>query len=140
MGRHVKYRELDGAANSVLLPKGTTVQRPSSPQAGQLRYNTTLNMLEFYNGSNFVNLAGGDEGKSTITVDSITIDGLTPTYAYVLPSGIQPTSEESVLVFIGGVHQSPTSYTIVGSTITLSLVLGSDDGETMTVLHGFDTV
>ena len=54
MGRHVKYREIDGAANSILIPQGTTAEQPASPQAGQFRYNETLNALEFYNGTQFV--------------------------------------------------------------------------------------
>lgn len=29
-------------------PVGTTEQRPSSPVAGQVRFNSTLNKLEFY--------------------------------------------------------------------------------------------
>ena len=32
----------------VQLPVGSTAQRPSSPQAGQLRYNSTLNFTEWY--------------------------------------------------------------------------------------------
>ena len=36
------------------LPVGTTAQRPSSPAAGDFRYNTTTSKPEFYNGSNFV--------------------------------------------------------------------------------------
>jgi len=34
------------------LPGGTTAQRPSSPTAGQSRYNSTLNTVEWYTGSN----------------------------------------------------------------------------------------
>ena len=35
------------------LPSGTTAQRPSSPQEGQIRYNTDLETVEFYNGANW---------------------------------------------------------------------------------------
>ncbi len=35
----------------MLPPIGTTGQRPGSPVAGQLRYNSTFNQLEYYNGS-----------------------------------------------------------------------------------------
>ena len=34
---------------SVVIPTGTTAQRPSSPVNGMMRYNTTLNVVEIYN-------------------------------------------------------------------------------------------
>lgn len=37
----------------LLPPVGTTAQRPA-PSAGMLRYNSTTNTLEFYNGSAWV--------------------------------------------------------------------------------------
>ena len=59
----------------VRIPQGTTGQRPSNPAAGYLRFNTTLDVTEFYTGSvwrplnltaavvNFSNLDGnGDVG------------------------------------------------------------------------------
>ena len=36
------------------LPVGTTAQRPSSPAAGDFRYNSTTSKPEFFNGTNFV--------------------------------------------------------------------------------------
>jgi hypothetical protein len=35
-------------------PIGTTAQRPSSPLAGMIRFNTTINNLEYYNGTTWV--------------------------------------------------------------------------------------
>jgi hypothetical protein len=35
------------------LPNGTTAQRPTSPSAGQVRFNTSINEIEVYNGSNW---------------------------------------------------------------------------------------
>jgi len=35
----------------IKLPAGTTAQRPSSPQNGMIRFNTTLNYVEYYQGS-----------------------------------------------------------------------------------------
>lgn len=37
-------------------PIGTTAQRPGSPVAGQARYNSTLNQLEYYNGTGWASL------------------------------------------------------------------------------------
>ena len=38
----------------MFVPKGTTAERPSAPQAGMLRYNTTTNKFEAYTGTNWV--------------------------------------------------------------------------------------
>ena len=137
MGRHVKYREIDGAANSILIPKGTTAQQPASPQPGQFRYNETLNALEFYNGTNFVQITGAVGGKATITRDAFTMDGSTVIYG---PLSFEPSADQNVLVFIEGVFQKDDTYSISGTTITLTSTLESDSGKTLTVLHGFDSI
>ena len=137
MGRHVKYREIDGAANSILLPKGTTAEQPISPQAGQFRYNETLNALEFYNGTNFVQLQGAQGAAATVTRDSFTLDGSTTAYG---PLSFEPSADQNVMVFIEGVFQNDTQYNISGTTITLTSILPADDGKTLVVLHGFDSV
>lgn len=49
---------LEGNA-AVLLPSGTTAQRPSSPSTGDLRYNTTLQTAELYNGTEWGSVGGG---------------------------------------------------------------------------------
>jgi hypothetical protein len=40
-------------SDALKLPSGTTAQRPASPVAGLLRYNTTENVLEYFNGTNW---------------------------------------------------------------------------------------
>jgi hypothetical protein len=137
MGRHVKYREIGGAANSILIPKGTTAEQPISPQEGQFRYNETLNALEFYNGTNFVQLQGAQGAAATVTRDSFTLDGSTTAYG---PLSFEPAADQNVMVFIEGVFQNDTQYNISGTTITLTSILPADDGKTLVVLHGFDSV
>jgi len=39
----------------IKLPSGTTAQRPSTPVAGMIRYNTTLEYTEIYDGNNWIN-------------------------------------------------------------------------------------
>lgn len=141
MGRSLKNISLNGSRNSVALPKGTTTAQPTSAVAGMLRYNTTENNLEYYNGSEWLLVGGGAGGISNITADSITIDGVTPTYAYTMSLPVaSPATEKNILVFLEGVYQKPSSYTVSGTTITLNAVLLGDDGKTLTVLHGFDSV
>jgi hypothetical protein len=137
MGRHVKYQEIDGAANSILIPRGTTAEQPASARAGQFRYNETLNALEFYNGTQFVQLQGATGATATITRDSFTLDGSTTVYPGL---SFTPTADQNVLVFIEGVFQKDDTYSISGTTITLSSTLESDAGKTLSVVHGFDSV
>lgn len=139
MGRSVKNISLNGT--SVTLPKGTTSAQPTSPVAGMLRYNTTENNLEYYDGSQFLLVGGGAGGIANITADSITIDGNTPILAYTMSLPVAaPAQEKNILVFLEGVYQKPSSYTVSGTTITLAAVLAGDHGKTLTVLHGFDSV
>jgi len=41
------------------LPIGTTAQRPQSPTQGMIRLNTTLSVVEYYNGTNWINSKTG---------------------------------------------------------------------------------
>jgi hypothetical protein len=43
----------DSSTGGFYLPVGTTAQRPASPSAGMIRYNTTRNLVEIYNGSSW---------------------------------------------------------------------------------------
>ena len=44
----------DITANTALrLPSGSTDQRPTSPSTGEWRYNTTTNLVEFYDGADW---------------------------------------------------------------------------------------
>ena len=101
-----------------------------------MRYNTTLNSFEFYNGTNWVQVTGAVGGKHTITKDSFTLDGSTLAYT---PLSFEPSADQNVLVFIDGIFQNDSQYNISGTTITLTSILEADNGKTLTVLHGFDT-
>ena len=49
------------STETLTLPRGTTAQRPVSPQSGYIRYNTTLNTVEFYTGSDWVSYKDNEE-------------------------------------------------------------------------------
>ena len=137
MGRFVKNQVLGKSSNSILIPSGTTAQQPSNATSGQLRFNESLNSLEFHNGTSFVQLQGAVGARSTITRDSFTLDGSTLAYSAL---SFEPSADQNVLVFIEGVFQNDSQYNISGTTITLSSILEADNGKTLTVLHGFDTI
>lgn len=50
----------DAATGAMMLPAGTTAQRPASPVAGQMRYNSTLGYSEVYTGAAW-NAVGGND-------------------------------------------------------------------------------
>ena len=49
----------------LLIPSGTTAQRPASPAVGEIRYNTTLSQFEGYANSAWTNLGSGAAGSNT---------------------------------------------------------------------------
>jgi hypothetical protein len=55
---NLRNTNIDSTAH-IRLPNGTTAQRPASPQAGMLRFNTTFNITEFYNGSHWIDAESG---------------------------------------------------------------------------------
>jgi hypothetical protein len=47
-----------GSLNTALkLPSGTTAERPTSPSTGEWRYNTTTNLVEYYDGGSWRELS-----------------------------------------------------------------------------------
>ena len=64
------------ATSAVKIPTGTTAQRPGTPVLGQIRYNTTTNNTEIYNGSQWEEVGGGPfdgtGGNQLITVEATT--------------------------------------------------------------------
>ena len=48
--------DMGSRTDAVIVPKGTTAQRPASPQTGMLRYNTSLGRMEYYNGTTWIAL------------------------------------------------------------------------------------
>ena len=136
MGRFIKNFSLADGHETLGIPSGPTSGQPTDATPGALRYNTTLNLFEFYNGTNFVQVTGAVGGKHTITRDSFTLDGSTTAYGAL---SFEPSADQNVLVFIEGVFQNDSQYNISGTTITLTSILEADNGKTLTVLHGFDT-
>jgi hypothetical protein len=50
-----------GGKAAVVIPTGPTEARRQTPELGETRYNTTLDYLEVFDGTNWVAAAGGDE-------------------------------------------------------------------------------
>lgn len=134
MGRYVKNTELKSGDSAVVAPTGTNAERPTNPVSGQIRYNTSLSKLEFYDNDSWEQV--GKEGSVTIVKDTFTGNAVATEFgpmSYSYSNG----EEAQVLVFLNTVYQNPgVNYTFDGSdNITFSSIppaLG-----TIIVLHNY---
>ena len=104
---------LDVNANTaVKLATGTTGERPAGV-TGMIRYNTTDNGFEYYDGAQWTSMAAT---FTIVSADSFTGDG--STLAYTLS---QSATTASTIVSINGIIQIPTTaYTVSGTTLTFT--------------------
>jgi len=113
MARSLKNPGIGGSA-AVVLPSGTTADRPQNPVNGQIRYNSDTQRFEiYYNAWQSIAILG----NVTIQKDTFTGDGVTSSFtlSYI------PPSPNSILVFVGNVAQNPNdAFTLSGSTITFA--------------------
>lgn len=75
----------------VLIPKGTTAQRPAVPVVGEIRYNTSFGQYEGYSASGWSQIGGGATGGGGDQV--FVLNSRVVTTNYTIPSG---KSSESV--------------------------------------------
>ena len=54
----------DSDTGSARIPSGTTAQRPGAPAYGEIRSNSTLGQIEWYDGADWLPLGGGVTGAS----------------------------------------------------------------------------
>ena len=135
MGRFIKSSAVttlkDESTGAVTLPSGSTSDRTSS-DIGDIRVNTDTTALEFYDGTQWSDVAV--QGNVTITKDSFVGDGSTA----VFTMSITPADENAIIVFVGNVHQNPgVAYTVSGADITFTSA--PPDTHTIVVLHGFNS-
>ena len=104
----------DGA---IVLPVGTSARRPGAAGnvdvAGMLRFSTTSNNMEFYDGTDW--LVAGSE-FTVITTNAFNGDG--STVAFTLSSS---STTAGTIVAVNGVVQIPvTAYSVSGTTLTFT--------------------
>ena len=90
---------LESLNTALKLPSGTTAERPTSPSTGEWRYNTTTNLVEFYDGGEWRDLQSEDippipsEKFNTVLYDgngstqSITGVGFQPDFVWIKERG-----------------------------------------------------
>jgi len=108
------------SSESIVLPSGTTAERPATPAEGMFRYNETEADLEFYDGTQWTSAA-----TSFTLIESETFSGDGSTTTYTLN---EESSTASAIVTINGVVQLPTTaYAISGTTLTFTEAPESGD-------------
>ena len=91
---------------------GTTAQRPTTPTAGDLRFNTTTTGVEVYNGSAWSTVGSND------SITSQSFSGDNSTVAFTLNAA---ATTASVIVSINGTVQTPTAaYAVSSTTLTFT--------------------
>ena len=123
----------------IILPKGTTGQRPTAEE-GVMRFNTTTGRYEVsQDGSTWTNLRTDLSAARTITKDIFTGDGSTFTFTL----SIEPDDEKNIIVYVDGVMQEPDqNYTLSGTTFSFTPPDDSTQeaphaGARIVVMHGF---
>ena len=119
------------ADTGVVLPTGTTAQRPTAEE-GVIRFNTQTGQYEVsQDGSTYTNLRT-DADAADVTKDIFAGDGSTQQFTM----SITPTDENTIVVYVDGVMQEPDqNYTISGTTIDFGEAAHA--GARISVLHGF---
>ncbi len=108
--------------DAVQMPAGTTTERNAitSPANGMFRYNTTDNQFEGYADGAWGAIAGGGGGGTKTVATVASVGAGVSTHALGVTVTITPNPENYVDLYISGVYQSKTSYTVSGSTLTLT--------------------
>ena len=114
---------------SVKVPSGTTAQRDGSPANGMFRYNSTNEQFEGYQSGAWGAIGGGG-GSNTFTADTFTGDGSTT--AYALSQVVN--SEDNLLVFIAGVFQQQSAYSIATASGTTTLTFATAPANTREII------
>jgi len=109
-----------GTTNSILFPVGNTLQRPSTPVTGMVRFNTTIDSIEFYNSDSWTSVSSD---FTVIVADEFTGDGSTVQFTLS-----EDSTTAATIVAINGVVQQPTTaYSVSGNVLTFTEAPESTD-------------
>jgi hypothetical protein len=129
MARLLKNEKIVSGSTAIQLPLGTTADRPTSPQNGQIRFNTDTQRFEIYYDT-WQTIA--INGTVPLTKDTFAGDG--EETRFLLSK--TPTDTKTILVFVGNVHQNPDdAYSLDNSYIVF--VTPPPLGQSVVVYHGF---
>jgi len=110
VGRFVKNQQVGVGSTAIQIPVGDATERPSEPVFGQIRFNTSVAKVEYFDGTNWTVVA--KQGDANIVVDSFTGNGSTSVYTMTS----EVSDADQILVFVGNIYQIPgTNYTVAGN-------------------------
>ena len=129
MGYFVKNRQLQSGSSGVVLPTGSSAQRPVSPAFGLIRYNTdSSGFVEFFNGTEFVALSSGGVDY---TVDNFVGNGVQTDFTM----SVAESTATQILVFVGSIYQEPTTAYTVNGSVTLTFTSAPPNTVPINVIH-----
>ena len=134
MPTYFKNRQLQSGSTGIVLPTGTSTNRPDEPVFGMIRYNTTIPAVEYFDGTSWVYII--NNSSSAYTVDNFTGDGSTT--IYTMSSQVSDPSQ--ILVFVGSIYQTPggnstpNAYTVNGG-YDITFTSAPPYGEPISVIH-----
>jgi hypothetical protein len=131
MGNFVKNRQLKSGSSGIVVPTGSTAERPDAPTFGLIRFNTDTGFCEFFNGTIFQNMGVG--GVIDYTVDNFTGDGSTTEFTM----SIAQSDPTQLIVFVGSIYQiASTNYTTISpSFLDISFTSAPPAGIPINVIH-----
>ena len=133
MGRYIKNAELKSGSYSIRTPFAPAAVGPNAPVDGLVRFNTTINKMQYYSVGKWRNFA--IEGQVELLKDTYMADGVARTFGPMTVS-YAPNEEIYMLVFVGNVSQNPgVAYTVANNMITFTGTPG--DQQPVVILHGY---
>ena len=102
-----------GTTDSMMVPVGNIGQRPATGVTGMMRFNTSTNILEYYDADSWVPASAE---FTVIVADSFTGNGVQTVFTLS-----QESTTAGTIVAINGVVQIPTTaYAVAGTTLTFT--------------------
>jgi hypothetical protein len=133
MGRYIKNTELKSGSYSIRAPYSPASVGPNAPVDGLIRYNYSLNKMQYYSQNAWRNFAF--EGKVELLKDTFEGDNDKRTFGPMVKS-YQPGDEIYLLVFIGNVFQNPgVAFTVLNDQITFTSTPNA--GQPIVIIHGY---
>lgn len=129
MGRFVKNQRAGWGDTAIRIPVGDASERPDVSDFGQIRFNTDIAKVEFYNGTQWGTVS--KQGAVDIVVDSFTGNGSTA--VYTMSKVI--SNPEDVLVFIGSIYQIPTTNYTVAGNYDITFTSNVPNGMSINIVH-----
>jgi len=134
MGYLVKNQGSGRRPIGTVVPSGTTANQSAIAESveGTLRFNTSTTHLEFFDGTIYQELVSA--GLVPIIVDPFVGDGIITVFTMSQAA----TVPEQLLVFVGGVYQAPTTYSVLNTDISFSEA--PPDNAPISVIHNLGTI